>query len=327
MTAFPFWRLLMLLRRSRWLVVLSLLALSTVVRGQAGQTAIVAPAGFPAVGEQPRVTLVAPGAEPRKALRLTVANDLKSHMDMEMGMAMAMNVAGQAIPATEIPAMRIGADMNVTNVTASGDVTYTMNFTGVALANTAGVDPSLTAVIDSMNNDLKAITGSATVTNRGINRQVKIDTSKVTNSQFTQMMDSVTNSLNGVSSPLPEEAVGVGARWEVRQTLSSGGITMFQKVEYELTAFDGKSATLNVKIDQTGPPQPMKNPNLPPGANVTVESMTGSGTGTMTVPLNNLVPTSQADSKTTMVMSIDAGGGPQRMTIETTMKVKIAPGK
>jgi len=246
---------------------------------------------------------------------------------MEMAMSMAMNIAGQALPATDVPAMRIGADMTVTNVTPSGDVTYTMSFTGVGLASAAGVDPAVSAAIDAMSNELKAITGTATVTNRGINRQAKIDTSKVTNPEFAQMMDSVTNSLNGVSSPLPEEPIGIGARWEVRQTLASSGVTMFQKVQYELTAFDGKTATLKATIDQTGPPQSMKNPNLPPGATVSLESMTGNGLGTMTVPLSGIVPTSQADSKTTMVMSIDAGGGAQRMTVETTMKLKIAPGK
>src|SRR5262245_49404044 len=261
-----------MLRRSSRLIVFSFLALSAVVHGQAGQTAIVPPAGFPPPGEQPRVTLLAPGAEPRKALRIVVPNSLKSHMDMEMAMAMAMNVGGQEIPATSLPAMRIGADMTVTNVAASGDVTYTMSFTGVGLASSAGVDPAVTAAIDAMSGELKTISGTATVSNRGINRQVKIDTSKATNPQFTQMMDSVTNSLNGVSSPLPEEAIGIGGRWEVRQTLTSGGVTMFQKVEYELTAFDGKNATMKVKIDQTGPSQPMKNPALPPEAKVTVES-------------------------------------------------------
>jgi len=316
-----------MLRRSPRIVALLLLALSAVVRGQAGQPAVVPPAGFPAAGQPPNITLLTPGAEPRKALRFTVASSLRSHMDMEMAMSMAMNMAGQEMPATSVPAMRIGADLNVTNVTPTGDVTYTMAFTGVGLAGKEAVDPALAAVFDSMGKDFKSITGTAVVTNRGINRSVKIDTSKVTNPQFSQMMDSVTNSMNGVSSPLPEEPVGIGARWEVRQTLPSGGITIFQKVEYELTAFDGKSATLKVKIDQTGPPQSMSNPSLPPGATVRVESMTGSGTGTMTVPLDGLVPTSQADSKTTMVMSIDAGGGPQRMTVETSVQVKIAPGK
>jgi hypothetical protein len=314
-------------RRSPRIVALLLLALSAVVRAQSGQATVVPPAGFPAAGQPPIVTLLAPGAEPRKALRITVASSLRSHMDMEMAMSMAMNMAGQEIPATAVPAIRVGADLNVTNVTPTGDVTYTMAFTGVGLANKEGVDPAVSAVIDSMGKDFASITGTAVVTNRGINRSVKIDTSKVTNSQFGQMMDSVTNSMNGVSSPLPEEPVGVGARWEVRQTLPSGGITMFQKIEYELTAFDGKSATVKMKIDQTGPPQSMSNPNLPPGATVRVESMTGGGTGTMTVPLDGLVPTSQVDSKTTMVMSIDAGGGPQRMTVETTVQMKIAIGK
>jgi Family of unknown function (DUF6263) len=175
--------------------------------------------------------------------------------------------------------------------------------------------------------DLKSIMGTATVTNRGITRDLRIDTSKVANSTFSEARDSVTHMMNGMSSPLPEEPVGVGARWEVRQTLPWGGIIAFQKVEYELVAFDGRTASLKVKTDQSGPPQAMKNPALPPGVSINLESMAGTGSGTMNVPLDGLVPTAQADSKTTMVMSITDGGPPESMTVETTIKLKIAPGR
>jgi hypothetical protein len=140
------------------------------------------------------------------------------------------------------------------------------------------------------------------------------------------MMGSVTNSLTSLSMPLPEEPVGVGARWEVRQASVSGGLTMFQKVECELKALDPRSATLAIKIDQTAPPQPMNNPSLPAGATVMVDSVTGTGTGTMKVALDSLVPTSEADSRTTMVMSVNSGGSPQPISIETTVKLAVAPG-
>ena len=321
----------MTLRTPR-IVVLLLLALSVVARGQSAKGSVTPPAGFPAIGEPPRVTLIAAGAEPRKALRLVVSSSHRSHMDIEMTVEVATNVGGLALPPAEPPAVRIGADLTVTNVSPAGDVTYTIAFTGAGLADAGAgaADPAFSATLASVSAGLKSIRGTATVTNRGINRDVRIDTSKVTTSTVSEAMDSVTTMMNGMSSPLPEEPVGVGARWEVRQALRSGAVTAFQKVEFELVAFDGRTASLKVKTDQSGPPQPIKIPMMPPGASANLESMTGTGSGTMSVPLDGLVPTSQADSMTKMVMSIADGGPPekpQKMAVVTTIKLKIAPGK
>jgi len=120
--------------------------------------------------------------------------------------------------------------------------------------------------------------------------------------------------------------VGVGARWEVRQTLNAAGITMFQKAEYELTAMDAASVSVKIRIDQTSPPQPMVNPSLPPGVDATVDKMSGSGTGTMTIRFDSLVPTSTIETLSSMVMGMNMGGQVQSMTTDTRMKMTVTPG-
>jgi hypothetical protein len=94
-----------------------------------------------------------------------------------------------------------------------------MAFTGVGLANKEGVDPRGFRGHRLDGQDFASITGTAVVTNRGINRSVKIDTSKV--HQLAVRSD------DGFGHELDERRVDVrcpksrsasGARWEVRQT-------------------------------------------------------------------------------------------------------------
>jgi hypothetical protein len=289
-----------------------------------GQTAIKAPAGYPAIGELARITMLSPGAEPRKPLRYVVAKDYKGHMDMDMTMSMAMSMAGQSMPPMALPTMRIGADMAVTAVGATGDITYSLAFSGMDLVTAQGQapDPNMAAMFAPLSEEFKKISGTATVTNRGVTRESKLDISKITNPALTQTMGSVTNSLNSMSTPFPEEAVGLGAKWEVRQAMDSGGVTIFQKVTCELTAYDGKSVTLKMTLEQTAPSQPVKNPSMP-GMDMMLDSMTGSGSGTMTTAFDSLVPSSDMTMKSAMSMSMSG----QTMGVETNLKLQVSAPK
>ena len=311
-------------RATRLAVLVLCLDLSPITHGQA---VVQAPAGYPALGEPPRITVISTGTEPRQALRYVVPSGYRAHMNMDMTMGMTMSMAGQSMPLTGLPPMRLGADMAVTGVSPAGDIAYSMAFTGMGFPKTDGLDPAALAPLDALTADIKSIAATATLSSRGINRDLHVDTSKVSNPQFSQMMDSMTNSLNGISMPFAEEPVGIGARWEVRQALASVGVTMWQKVDCEVAALDSRSATLKITLAQTAPSQPMKNPNLPPGAEMTIDTLTGTGSGTMSVPLDGLVPTSEMNNKITMVVSTTVGGARQQMTMETTLKLLVAPGK
>ena len=112
-----------------------------------------------------------------------------------------------------------------------------------------------------------------------------------------------------------------------RYTLDANGMTLVQKTEFELVAFDGKTATLKTKTEQTAPPQAISNPAMPPGVDLQLQKMTGTGSGTITLRLDGLVPTSEGSMESTAVMQGNLGGEIQQMTVTTSMKIAIAPGK
>jgi len=291
------------------------------------QTPAAKPDGYPAAGQPTTITLISPGAEPRTALRYNVSGGYQGHMDMNMTMGMSINLPGLAEQSVEMPTMKLGADVGVTNVTPAGDVSFDFSYTGVHFDQTSGVDPGLTSVIQEMDAALKTVRGSGMMTSRGAARGFHLDLDKVANPQIGQMLGSLSNSLQSVVVPLPDEAVGVGARWESRQTYESNGLQMFQKTLWELVSFDGKIVRLKATLEQMAPPQPLSNPAMPAGAEMSLDKCTGGGTAAVAISLDGLVPTSEVNAQTNMTMSVSAGGSSQQLSFGIRIKMAIAPGK
>ena len=282
------------------------------------------PPGFPAAGQPAIVTLVSPGAAPRAALRYKVAPTFKSRLDMVMTMGMNMDMGGMQMP-MNMPSMKMSADVAVSGVSPTGDITYDLVFADLTIDPT-GADPNMVAAMQGAMPSMKGMKGTAVVSARGVQKSLKMDTGTV-NPAMQQQMQQMSSSLENMSLPFPEEPVGVGAKWEVKQAQSAGGMRQFQKISVELTAVTGNLITLAVKTEQTAPPQPVNNPALPPGATMSLVTLTGAGTGTMKIQLDSLVPTSEMNAKTSTVMDMSMSGQQQRMSMDLTMKVTIAPPK
>lgn len=317
------------LRRTSVSLLVWSCALATVAGAapQAPQTppAAITMAGYPAPGAPAATTLLSAGAEPRMPLRYTVANALKDQFAMNMNMTMQADMGGMALPQMNMPAMKVGADLAVTDVAANGDITYSIAFTGLNV-DTSNVDPQLAAMFQGMDADYKAIKGTGTVTSRGVSVSSKLDTASVTNPQLKQMLDSLSNTLQNLSQPLPEEPVGVGAKWEVRSAVNAGGVQSFQKTSYEIVSITGKAVTLKTTTENTAPPQSVSNPAMQ-GVEMRLQKMNGSGTGNVTLHLDSLVPTSTTDVQNNMQMSLSMNGDQQTMTTTVSVKITVSSGK
>lgn len=286
-----------------------------------------APGGFPASGASPIVTLVSAGAEPRNPIRYAISNGRREHVSMDMTLGLSMDMAGMPLPAMQLPTMRTGADVAVTDVSSAGDASYTLAFTDMAWVNAAGVDPAILTALQSMGVDVKTMTATATVSPRGVSRNMVFDTSRVANPQVAQMLTSMSSTAQSLTLPFPEEPVGIGAHWEARQTLAVNGMQTFQKTGVELVSRDNTSCTVRTTLEQTAPAQSVALPGLPAGVDASIESMTGAGTSTMTIHFDSLVPTVEGNITTTAVVNVGMGGDTQRVTAQATISLKVAPVK
>jgi hypothetical protein len=275
--------------------------------------------GYPAVGSPATVKLIDAGAQPRKQLRYNIPATYKGSMDMSMAMSMNMNAGGMSIPMS-LPVVKMSADLAVTGVTPAGETTYSMAFTGVSVDASADANPMLAQALGGLESSIKSIKGTATVTNRGQVKSAKLD---MGDTQAQQMVGELSSQLANLSTALPEEAVGVGAKWESRSAVNTAGQTSFQKIVAEVVSIEGSTVTLKLAIEQTTPPQSITNPALPAGAEVHVDSAKGTGTGTQVIHLDSLIPTGETNVVSSMSMTISMAGQTQPMTSENTIKITI----
>jgi hypothetical protein len=281
--------------------------------------------GYPAVGGKAIVTVISPGTNAKPLPRQAPVAGLNEHMNITMGMAMSMEIAGSTVtPPAQPPPITMGLDLGVTNVAANGDVTVSMAFTGVTMDGPSP-DAAFDQVMRNLGEQLKTFKGSMTVGADGhvVSQDINFPSTPAMSADAAK---NFADSLRNMTPPIPETPIGLGGRWEVRAALQSGGAVMFQKMEYEVVAIDGASVTVKVANEQTLPPQSVANPQLPPGAEMFLESGSGSGKGTITFTAGSLVPSSEVAMKSSLRFRVSMNGETQPLGLTTDVKVKIKKG-
>jgi hypothetical protein len=290
------------------------------------QTRDQAPAGYPAVGSPAIVKLLAPGTDPKTSLRYKIPAGFKAAGMFSLTMGLTMNMAGMALPPMDLPQMKMTFDAAVTKA-APGDTTYELVFSGMTSEAAAGTDPSVAAMIQGSAAAIKGVKMTATFNDRGIVASTTSDLSKLTDPNLKQALEQVSEEIERLVIPMPAEAIGPGARWEVRQAVSAGGMSKYVRTEYELVSVSGSTVQLRTKSETTAPPQAVSNPMLGPDAQVQVDKLTGATTGTVTLQLDALVPSSEASGTTNSTMSLTMGGQSQQMAVDIKTKTTMGPVK
>ena len=311
-------------RRALLAAVLLLFSASDLTRAQSQAVSL---PGYPTLGSPSTITVASPGAEPRTRLRYKVSAGQVFVMSMTTSLGLTMSLEGMSMPAMDMPTMKMTANLTVKDVAANGDITYDIAFTEMTAEALPGMDPSMVAMVQGAAGQITSLKGTMTITDRGVNKSGGLDLNKIPDPNLRQTLGSVSGSLESMSMPFPDEAVGMGAKWEVRQAINAAGAHTFQRVECEVTSISASAVSLRVKVEQTTPPQSISSPQLPAGASMEIEKMAGTGTGTSTINLGTLVPTSEIQSTNAASMIMSMGGQTQKMAVDTKVKVSIAPKK
>ena len=89
----------------------------------------------------------------------------------------------------------------------------------------------------------------------------------------------------------------------------------------------GDAVILNMTISQSAQAQRIESPDVPPGMAMYIDSYSGVGTGTMTIQLSSLVPTSTMTLDSDTAMSVDDGAGNRVpvMAMEMRLGMSIHP--
>ena len=272
-----------------------------------------------------QVKLLEAGAEPRQVLRLHPKPDDKQTLGLTMKMEVDTKIGEMQAPAAKLPAMTLTMEVTVKTLAANGDIAYESVMSDASVAEDPDVMPVVAEAMKSSLSTVKGMSSAGAMSNRGLTKQANIKMPAGGNPQTQQTIDQLKDSFSQVSLPLPEEAVGLGGKWEAKTSVKSQGMAINQTVTYELVSIEGERITVKSKMAQTAPNQKVESPMMP-ALKLDLKKMVGTGTGELTLDLAHLLPAQGTlESHSELSMEMDAGGQKQPLNTKINLKMHLEP--
>jgi Family of unknown function (DUF6263) len=276
----------------------------------------------PAAAGAVQVRLLEAGAEPRQVLRLHPKAGDKQTVTMSVATDMTMTMGAMQTP-MKMPAMNTALEVAVQSVSPAGDITYQVVMGETTMPAETDALPQMVDALKAALGGVKGQSGSFTVSSRGINRQSALNMPTEANPQAGQAIDRLKDTLAHLTPVLPEEPVGVGARWAVRMLLKSQGMTINQTTTYQVVSLDRNQLALKTTLTQNAPRQKIESPAAP-GMKLDLVKMTGQGSGQLVADLGQIVPReNNGDLQTDMTMGVNMGNQQQTLGLKMNIKVGI----
>lgn len=276
------------------------------------------------LANRPDVKLLGAGSEPRSVLRykfekgrsetIRLVNQTQARMKLENGEA----------PAPVTPEIELLTTLRIDDLLPGPSARRSLSVDQVRVLPTKGVKKALIDQLQGLLSGVAELKGGDVIDDHGVLHEVSLDTSGVSKPELRAMMDALQQSFGQMGAPMPDEAVGVGAKWEVTTRLGTQGLALKQVSAYELTSREGDKGHLKISIRQSAPPGKFNPPGLPEGASAELVAMSSSGTGELDFDLSRCTPAGQVESTTHLEMKANLDGEAQSLTVDTTVTVKFS---
>lgn len=267
--------------------------------------------------EKSTMTMVDPGAEPRFTLRYAIPAGATQALDMVMDMDMAMEGAGMGgLGDIKMPRMVMRSDVEVTKVHGDGAMDLSMTTTDVRVEDRPGAMAGLAGAMESELAGMNGMRMTMTLTPNGRSKHMKLDEKSVSPAVREQMKQTE-QMLDQMTALLPDEPVGVGARWRVEQTIRQQGMRINFAYTYEVQEVSETGALITADVEMSAPEQTIEQN----GMKVKLSSLTGGGRFTNRLDFDKLVE--RVEGRLDLDMAMSAAG--QWVTMEMGMGVQMLP--
>lgn len=280
----------------------------------------------PAISEEPlpetELELVDGGKKPRSELRYAFEQGRKHEMVMDMQMSMTMTMNGAPAPEASMPKIRTRVALQEEKILENGNVRAKAVIRDMVIVDEKSAEPAMLASIKPELARIKNLEGWSEMTNRGFIVGGEYKTPPGASPQLQQMVQQLQGNMKQLSFPLPEEPVGEGAKWRVKQVVRNSGMTIDQVSNCTLKSLKGTSASLRCVISQDARVQTLR-AGLPPGTQGKLLSHKATGTSDIDLDLNTLVPNTTGDIKAATEIAMTAGGRSMTMKTQMTMNMSV----
>lgn len=278
----------------------------------------------PASSVPPRLTLLDHGAAPHTPLRYDLAAGTSQASAITINYQMALDMPGIPSPPLVMPVIHADVHTRVLEATDRG-FEVRLELATLATGPRPGVSFTVIDALDEALARVQGTTGITTLDRRGFQHGASLSMPDDVPAKIRQLLAETERQIQQMSPPLPEQPVGVGARWRVESQIVKLGVRIDRVASYQLVARTGDTATVEVTIAQSAAPQTVALPGIPGGATAQVTSLSSTGTGKLEIALTRAMPKrGTLRTQTEMAMTIAAASHRQAMTMKTTSSSEVA---
>ncbi len=276
-----------------------------------------------------RLTLFEAGAEPRRPLRYRYPIGRPEQIEISMRMTITIVVgetapgAGPPAKTAELPTIKTVIRIDPLSVSPTGDLKYEFHVIRTTLGDDIEVPKDAREKLETELRRMDGTGGWALVTSRGLTKRSVYEIPHDVPPEVAQTMESVRQAVQQIATPLPAEAVGVGAKWETVSSVKTQLVKLTQTARYQLVESSGDRGALKIEVTQTAPSQIVAIPGGQPDVTWKLESLATSGSGTARFDLTRVVPTSEMQVQTKTALMADKGGETQRLTTNVQLGTMI----
>jgi hypothetical protein len=203
----------------------------------------------------PELKIVSTGKGPTKQLRFEAKKGTKLTMEIVQESAMARGPKGKVPKPEPTPQVRTALDLDITDVQPNGDFRIDLVYRKAEM-DTSKLPPDAAKNVNALLGGLVGTKGYAVVTARGVTKDTGLDVTPSAPPELKQQLEALRSLQGQIVSPFPEEAVGVGARWESNMTVeapeASGSLVVKQNAKYELVELAGTRGKMTITLSQSG---------------------------------------------------------------------------
>ncbi len=219
---------------------------------------------------EPIVTVLEPGAEPRKVLRF------RPKVGDKQTAVFMMKLTMEPGPLTNLPAIEEPTEIVIKNVSTNGNIAYESLIKDVRLLAGSGAPAQGMVDMKAAFSIMKGIITSSVMSSRGSNRRAQYK-----NPKTDRILPAIVSLFHGQmhmaldNIVLPEEAIGAGGKWELRKESQNS----VETTVYEIVSIENNRVTVRTTHTASESTQNTKG-----------RAMTAGGSGEMTIDLTRVVP-------------------------------------
>jgi len=285
-----------------------------------------APADAAAAHVDANVKLVEAGAEPRKAMRYTAKVGAQQVANLAMTTELELGAKGQKMP-TLLPKTRMTIGAKVSAADPAGDTRFALSITEADIAEGAEIGGTragekLAEVVRGM----KGLSGDKVVSARGVSHQFTLAAPAgsegiMATAALKPVVQGFERAIDQMTVPFPDEAIGVGAKWEVAQKVIEAGMKLDQTTTFEVVAVRDNVVSLRFSVVLAAPSGKLES-TFAGGMAAEVKSLAGSGEGTIDVDLGQVLPVA-LNAKNRIAMSLELAMPNEKRELDVEMRVTL----